>query len=139
MIRISQNSLSRHRTLIYGLILPAGLFLFAYSGGFHYLANTGAKFFALYAEAELKKLEASGFVNPQGNEEYVVSLKLRESEAVETEFLRNQNGVVSVEPTDISHWYVIEIAQGTEYAARNIRDLSETGFLVANRGLWFCH
>ena len=121
------------------IVLPAALFLFSYSGGLQWLGKQGTLFFKNYTEAELRKLEASGFINEDGQAEYVVGLNPEMLNSDGAQYLRSFDGIVDVRPTGFSHWYVIVTAQGAADVADSIRDAGKAKFVLQNRGLWLCH
>ena len=130
---------SLKRAVLY-VVLPFTLFVFAYTGGIEKVAKGITILLKYSAQAELKKMEASGFINTRGNAEYVVSLENSDDQTVDwRQFLLDQDGVVDARPTDFSNWYVVEIAELPEPALPKLRSLSQVGFVFANRGVWFCH
>ncbi len=95
--------------------------------------------FKYYTQAELRKLEAAGFINEDGSAEYVVSVSSTLDTNSAKEFLLAQEGVTSVRPTDFTNWYVVEISDLIKLSVQRIRSLDLVEFVFANRGLWFCH
>ena len=121
------------------IVLPAALFLFSYSGGLQWLGKQGTIFFKHYTEAELKKLEASGYINEDGQAEYVVGLKPDTLDVDGTQYLQAFEGNVEVRPTGFTHLYVIATARGASDVADTIRNSGKAKFVLQNRGLWLCH
>ena len=121
------------------LLLPATIFLFALSGGVQYLGKQATLFFKHYTDAELKKLEASGFINEDGKAEYVVGLDPDQLALEGAAFLNAFDGVEAVRPTGFSNWYVVATAVGSRDVADAIRAAPQSRFVLHNRGLWICH
>ena len=121
------------------MVLPLALFLLGYSGAFQAAGKGLTLFFKYYTDAELQKLEASGFINPDGNAEYVVGLYRDRLVDSGEAFLLSTEGVSEVRPTSFSDWYVITLAVGDDNPAQKLRDRDETRFVLQNRGLWICH
>ena len=120
-------------------MLPAALFLFSYSGGLQWLGKQATLFFKHYTEAELRKLEASGFINEDGQAEYVVGLIPEKLDGDGPQYLRTFDGIVEVRPTGFTHWYVIATARGATEVANKIRNSGNVKFVLQNRGCWLCH
>ena len=121
------------------IVLPAVLFLFSYSGGLQWLGKQGTLFFKHYTEAELRELEASGFINEDGQAEYVVGLIPDSLAGDGSQYLESFEGIVEVRPTGFTHWYVISTANGSTDVADAIRNSGKAKFVLQNRGLWLCH
>ncbi len=121
-------------------VLPLALFLFSYSGGLQVFVKAVTVVLKHSANAELKKIEASGFTNDAGNAEYVVSVEIEnEHQDAARQFLLSQQGILAVRPTDFSDWFVIEVSGLPELTVPRLREMHEIGFVFANRGVWFCH
>ena len=127
------------RKVIGYVVLPLALFVFAYGGGLQAAAKGLTVFFKSYVNAELKKLEAAGFINSQGQAEYVVGLSDVGMDQGGGDFLRALGGVVDARPTLFSGWYVVTLAKGADFPMQRLKDLPETEFVFQNRGLWICH
>ena len=113
--------------------------MFSYAGGLQAVGKTATLFFKYYTDAELKKLEAGGFINTKGNAEYVIALQSDAISSSGENFLRSQEGVESVRKTDFDDWFVVEISSEIKGLAERIRNLPQTRFVLANRGVWICH
>ena len=132
------SALSSKQLLGY-IVLPAVLFLFSYSGGLQWLGKKGTLFFKYYTEAELRKLEASGFINEDGQAEYVVGHNPDLLDRDGSQYLESFGGIAEVRPTGFTHWYVIVTAHGATDVADAIRNSGKAKFVLQNRGLWLCH
>ena len=103
------------------------------------MGKQGTLFFKHYTEAELRKLEASGFINEDGQAEYVVVLNPDTLDVDGPTYLRTFDGIVEVRPTGFTDWYVVSTAQGATDVADTIRHSGNARFVLQNRGLWLCH
>ncbi len=113
-------------------------FSIGYSGALQKLAKSGTYFFHLYAEAELEKLQASGFVNEDGEPEYVVSI-VQSSLAKGRESLARLKGVARVRDTLFEGWFVVALEAGNTRAIETVKSADFVEFALPNRGVWFCH
>ena len=121
------------------ILFPLFMFAIGYSGVLQYVGKKATLFFKYYTEAELKKLEASGFIDSDGKAEYVVGLdkgRLKESGKF---FLGALQGVTEVRPTRFSNWFVITVDKTDKNYIKSIRNLVEIDFVLQNRGMWICH
>ena len=69
----------------------------------------------------------------------VVGLEPDGSDFSGPEFLMAQRGIRSVRDIAVSNWYMIKIEAGIPNRLRALKDLSQTDFVLQNRGLWLCH
>jgi len=131
------------KKLVGYVLFPAVLFLLGYSGAVQSIAKTGTLFFKYYTEAELRKLEASGFINSDGEAEYVIGLETGPESGIEPgmgqSFLESTAGISKVRATTFDEWFVVTVDSNTREYIKNIRALTETRFVLQNRGVWLCH
>jgi hypothetical protein len=125
------------------VLFPLVLFWFGYSGAFQSIAKTGTLFFKYYTEAELRKLEASGLINSDGEAEYVIGLETGPESGIAVGmgklFLESMEGLSDVRETAFDEWFVVTVNSNTRDNIKKIRNLSETRFVLQNRGVWLCH
>jgi hypothetical protein len=113
--------------------------LFGYSGAVQSIAKTGTLFFKYYTDAELKKLEASGFINGEGEAEYVLGIEPDLVEGSAQDFITSIDGVKEVRTTSFDNWFVVTVNSNTKENIRRLRELSQIRFVLQNRGVWLCH
>ena len=136
--KIEEKRRRSYRGLVLIIVILLLSFVVGYSGLLQKAGKTATYLFRLYIEAEQEKLRASGFVNEQGQPEYVVSL-------VEEEFSRGRlllaslPGVVDVRNTAFDGWFVVSLEAGNESIINTVKNSSFVEFALPNRGVWFCH
>jgi hypothetical protein len=125
------------------VLFPLVLFILGYSGAIQSIAKTGTLFFKYYTDAELRKLEASGFINSDGEAEYVIGLETGSGSGIVAGmgkvFLESIDGISDVRETTFDEWFVVTVNSNTRANIKKIRNLPETRFVLQNRGVWLCH
>lgn len=136
-MRIRGTTAAKRRLLAY-VVVPVAMFALGYGGAFQWAGKGLTLFFKHYTEAELRKLEAGGFINSDGEAEYVVGVR---SEELDTpgSFLQRQTGVVKVRETAFSDWFIVTVDAERPDIIPRIRELPQIQFVLQNRGLWICH
>ena len=129
---------ARYRFAIQLLAVAGLFFVVGYSGFLTWLAKTGSYLFNVYADAELRKLNATGFVNPDGNLEYIVSVHAHENPDPRNA-LRDHPAIISIRPTLFDGWFVATVDAKLQNRVPDIEALSFVDFVLPNRGVWFCH
>ena len=128
-------SLKPYLTLI-GVVLL--FFALGYNGAVQKIAQSATYLFHLYAEAESEKLRASGFVNEQGQAEYVVSI-FREYVPDANKLFGELSVVEEVRDTLFDDWFVVSLEAGNKRAIDVLSSAYFVDFAVPNRGTWICH
>ncbi len=120
------------------LLLALVFFAIGYSGSLQKLGKLGTYLFHVYAEAELKKLEAAGYHNDKGEPEYVVSVN-GQALGNGLGLLQQLDGITGIRGTLFDDWFVISVEAGNDAALNVIKRAAFVEFVLPNRGVWFCH
>lgn len=92
--------------------------------------------FHVYAEAELKKLEAAGYHNDKGEPEYVVSVN-GQALGNGLGLLQQLDGITGIRGTLFDDWFVISVEAGNDAALNVIKRAAFVEFVLPNRGCGF--
>lgn len=136
-LQVRDTATLKKRLLAY-VVVPVAMFGLGYSGAFQWAGKGLTLFFKHYTEAELRKLEAAGFINSDGQAEYVIGVRSKELDTPGS-FLQGQAGIVEVRETAFSGWFVVTVDAERPDVVPRIRALPQIQFVLQNRGLWICH